>query len=89
VQGSGVRVEERPDQRPRTEPRPQPHGEGDGPRARHRLRPEHVRYLWAVRVSGDDGELRPWHFIYVSIESRMIRGVDPHYPHYLRTPDPS
>jgi hypothetical protein len=27
--------------------------------------------LWVVRVGGDDGELRPWHYIYVySIESR-------------------
>jgi len=26
-----------------------------------------------VRVGGDDGELRPWHYIYVySIESRLI-----------------
>jgi hypothetical protein len=28
--------------------------------------------LWVVRVMEDDGELRPWHFIYVcSIESRL------------------
>ena len=27
------------------------------------------RALWVVRVGGDDGELRPWHYIYVySIE---------------------
>jgi len=27
--------------------------------------------VWVVRVAGDDGELRPWHYIYVySIESR-------------------
>ena len=32
--------------------------------------------VWAVRVGGDDGELRPWHYIYVySIESRLIRRV--------------
>ena len=31
--------------------------------------------LWVARVCGDDGELRPWHFIYVYIEIRMIRGV--------------
>jgi hypothetical protein len=30
--------------------------------------------IWVVRVGGDDGELRPWHHIYVySIESRLIR----------------
>jgi len=29
-----------------------------------------------MRVGGDDGELRPWHYIYVySIESRLIRRV--------------
>ena len=29
--------------------------------------------MWVVRVGGDDGELRPWHYIYVySIESRLI-----------------
>ena len=29
--------------------------------------------LWVVRVGGDDGELRPWHYIYIcSIESRLI-----------------
>ena len=29
--------------------------------------------VWVVRVGGDDGELRPWHYIYVySIESRLI-----------------
>ena len=27
-----------------------------------------------MRVGGDDGELRPWHYIYVyGIESRLIR----------------
>jgi hypothetical protein len=32
--------------------------------------------MWVVRVGGDDGELRPWHFIYVySIESRLIQRV--------------
>jgi len=32
--------------------------------------------LWVVRVVGDDGELRPWHYIYVySIESRLIMRV--------------
>jgi len=32
--------------------------------------------MWVVRVGGDDGELRPWHYIYVySIESRMIMRV--------------
>jgi len=31
------------------------------------------RPLWVVRVGGVDGELRPWHYIYVhSIESRLI-----------------
>ena len=31
---------------------------------------------WVVRVGGDDGELRPWHYIYVySIESRLIMRV--------------
>ena len=35
-----------------------------------------VGILWVVRVRGDDGELRPWHYIYVySIESRLIRRV--------------
>ena len=30
--------------------------------------------MWVVRVGGDDGELRPWHYIYVySIESSGIR----------------
>ena len=34
------------------------------------------RGLWVVRVGGDDGELRPWHYIYVySIESRLIMRV--------------
>ena len=34
------------------------------------------RALWVVRVGGDDGELRPWYYIYVdSIESRLIRRV--------------
>ena len=29
-----------------------------------------------MRVGGDDGELRPWHYIYVySIESRLILRV--------------
>ena len=28
--------------------------------------------MWVVKVGGDDGELRPWHYIYVySIESRL------------------
>ena len=28
---------------------------------------------WVVRVGRDDGELRPWHYIYVySIESRLL-----------------
>ena len=32
--------------------------------------------LWVVRVGGDDGELRPWHLIYVySIESRLLMRV--------------
>ena len=32
--------------------------------------------MWVVRVGGDDGELRPWHYIYVySIESRLIMRV--------------
>ena len=31
---------------------------------------------WVVRVGGDDGELRLWHYIYVySIESRLIMRV--------------
>jgi len=30
-------------------------------------------YVWAVRIEGDDGELRPWPYIHVySIESRLI-----------------
>ena len=34
---------------------------------------EGVRGVWVVRVGGDDGELRPWRYIYVySIESRRI-----------------
>jgi len=29
-----------------------------------------------MRVGGDDGELRPWHDVYVySIESRLIRSL--------------
>ena len=32
--------------------------------------------VWVVRAGGDDGELRPWHYIYVhSIESRLIMRV--------------
>jgi hypothetical protein len=32
--------------------------------------------MWVVRAGGDDGEFRPWHFIYVcNIESRLIRSV--------------
>ena len=32
--------------------------------------------VWVVRVGGDDGELRPWHYIYVcSIDSYMKGGV--------------
>jgi len=32
--------------------------------------------VWVVWVGGDDGELRPWHYIYVySIESRLIMRV--------------
>jgi len=32
--------------------------------------------MWVVRVGGEDGELRPWHYIYVySIESRLIMRV--------------
>ena len=32
--------------------------------------------LWVVKVGGDDGELRSWHYIYVySIESRLIMRV--------------
>ena len=28
--------------------------------------------LWVVRVGGDDGELRPWHYTYVyNIERRL------------------
>ena len=35
-----------------------------------------VSDLWVVRVGADDGELRPWHFIYLySIESRLIMRV--------------
>ena len=34
-----------------------------------------------MREVGDDGELRPWHYIYVhSIESRLIRKVQPPQP---------
>ena len=43
----------------------------------------HQPPLWVVRVGGDDGELRPWHYIYVySIESRLIVRVryDSHVP---------
>ena len=33
----------------------------------------HQHQSWVVRVGGDDGKLRPWHYIYVySIESRQI-----------------
>ena len=33
-------------------------------------------FLWVVRVEGDDGELRPWHYIHVySIERRLIMRV--------------
>ena len=32
--------------------------------------------MWVVRVGGDDGELRAWHYIYVySIEGRLVRRV--------------
>ena len=32
--------------------------------------------VWVVRVGGDDGELRPWHYMYVhSIESRLMMRV--------------
>ena len=42
--------------------------------------------LWVVRVGGNDGELRPWHYIYVySIESRLT-AVTPHQD--LDVPDP-
>ena len=35
-----------------------------------------VQVLLVGRVGGDDGELRPWHYIYVySIESRLIMRV--------------
>ena len=35
--------------------------------------------MWVVRVGGDAGELRPWHFIYVySIDSRLIIRVRSH-----------
>ena len=46
--------------------------------------------VWVVRVGGDDGELRPWHYIYVySIESRLMKRVryDSHIPK-SRAPDP-
>jgi len=34
------------------------------------------RTVWVVRVGGDNGELRPWHYIYVySIESRLIMRI--------------
>ena len=33
-----------------------------------------------MRVGGDDGGLRPWHYIYVySIESRLMMRVTPRY----------
>jgi len=33
-------------------------------------------WVWVVRVGGDDGELRPWHYTYVySIESRLVMRV--------------
>jgi len=31
-----------------------------------------MRPVWDVRVGGDDGELRPWHYIYVYIEREFI-----------------
>ena len=35
-----------------------------------------ARSVWVVRVGGDDGELRPWHYIYVySIASRLVMRV--------------
>ena len=35
--------------------------------------------LWVVRVAGEDGELRPWHYIHVySIESRLMMRVRYH-----------
>ena len=38
------------------------------PTAQHRV--------WVVRVGGEDGELRPWHCIYVyGMESRLIMRV--------------
>ena len=41
--------------------------EGLGSKHQHRGR------VWVVRVGGDDGELRPWHYIYVfSVESRLL-----------------
>jgi len=33
-------------------------------------------HLWVVRVGGDNGELRPWHYIHVlSIERSLMMGV--------------
>ena len=37
-----------------------------------------------MRVEGDDGELRPWHYIYVYSESRLIMRV--RYDSHIRTP---
>ena len=35
-----------------------------------------IHTLWVVKVGGDDGELRSWHYIYVfSIERRLIMRV--------------
>ena len=44
--------------------------------------------LWVVRIGGDDGELRQWHYIYIySILSRLIMRVR-HDSHFLMEPPP-
>ena len=40
--------------------------------------------MWIVRVGGDDGELRPWHYIYAySIESGLIMRDGYRYVHSI------
>jgi hypothetical protein len=45
------------------------------------LMSEVLLYLWVVRVGGDDGELRPWHYIY---EGRRGRWGIPNMALHMR-----
>ena len=37
-----------------------------------------------MRVRGDDGELRPWHYIYVCSIERRLMMIYPHFPQLAR-----